>query len=189
MKKHMIAIAVAACAVAVQAASFNWTASGLASTKNIYAKDGSTLLATANSSAVLYLFDAATVSQDALLAALRGGKTIDGLTSVANQAIASNSRITAQAVTYGTAGKEYNFYMAVINGDDVFISASSSSSGQASDTSLIAINGMSTATKNVFGDAAYSSAGWYSTAAVPEPTSGVLLLLGMAGLALKRKRS
>ncbi len=32
----------------------------------------------------------------------------------------------------------------------------------------------------------YSSAGWYTTS-VPEPTSGLLLLLGMAGLALKRK--
>ena len=38
-----------------------------------------------------------------------------------------------------------------------------------------------------FGDvtATQSAAGW--TAAAPEPTSGLLLLLGMAGLALKRK--
>lgn len=34
--------------------------------------------------------------------------------------------------------------------------------------------------------AGYSGAGWYN---VPEPTSGLLLLLGMAGLALKRKRA
>ena len=33
------------------------------------------------------------------------------------------------------------------------------------------------------------SATAWSTAAVPEPTSGLLLLLGMAGLALKRKRA
>ena len=32
-----------------------------------------------------------------------------------------------------------------------------------------------------------TAGGWYS--AVPEPTSGLLLLLGMAGLALKRKRA
>ena len=40
-------------------------------------------------------------------------------------------------------------------------------------------------------DPAYGSgsAGAWTTAAVPEPTSGLLLLLGVAGLALKRKRA
>ena len=193
MKKVIIAIGIAALAVSVQAASFSWTASGLASTKNIYAKDGSTLLYAANDAAVLYLFDAGVVSQDTLLAGLRGGDAITDFTSVANQTIASNSRITTQAVSYGTAGNEYNFYMAVVNGDDVFLSASSSASAQASDTSLITINGMTSATKNTFADSdatfAANGAGWYSTAAVPEPTSGLLMLLGMAGLALRRRRA
>ena len=36
----------------------------------------------------------------------------------------------------------------------------------------------------------FQGAGWYSaTASVPEPTSGLLMLLGVAGLALKRKRA
>lgn len=38
-------------------------------------------------------------------------------------------------------------------------------------------------------DATTLSADSWSTASVPEPTSGLLLLLGMAGLALKRKRA
>ena len=38
------------------------------------------------------------------------------------------------------------------------------------------------------GNSTAGSTAW-STAAVPEPTSGLLLLLGMAGLALKRKRA
>jgi hypothetical protein len=35
----------------------------------------------------------------------------------------------------------------------------------------------------------FLSSSWTATSAVPEPTSGLLLLLGMAGLALKRKRA
>ena len=34
----------------------------------------------------------------------------------------------------------------------------------------------------------FVNAGWY-TASVPEPTSGLLLLLGVAGMALRRRRA
>ena len=35
----------------------------------------------------------------------------------------------------------------------------------------------------------FGSGGWYNVTAVPEPTSAMLVLLGVAGLALKRKRA
>ena len=190
MKRLMIAIAVAACAAVVNAASFNWSSSGFgAASKTINSKAG-TALYSDTTAFTLLLFDVGVTSQDALLAGLRGNKSVADFTSVASQTLGSNSQITAQDFTYGSAGSDYNFYFVIINGDDVFISASVSAAGQLADTSDVSFSGLGTATKNAFADTsatfAANGAGWY---AVPEPTSGLLLILGVAGLALKRKRA
>jgi len=184
----MIALAVAACAVAADAASFNWTSAGTNSGKTINSKAG-TALYSETTAFTLYLFDADVTSQAELLAGLRGNKGVTDFTSVTSQTLGDKSQITAKEFTYGETGNTYKYYMAIINGDDVFLSSSVSALGQASSTSAVSFSGLGSATKNAFGDAAYSSAGWYSTASVPEPTSGFLLLLGVAGLALKRKRA
>lgn len=49
-------------------------------------------------------------------------------------------------------------------------------------------DGLSELGTTIFGENGSAPITW-SAAAVPEPTSGLLLLLGMAGLALKRKRA
>ena len=186
MKKIMIALAAVALAVSAQAASFNWTSSGTASGKTINSIAGSALYST-ETAYTLYLFDAATVSQDALLAGLRDGGAITDYTSVKTQTLAANSQITATTFDYGQAGESYSFYFAVINGDDVFLSDSKTASGQTASTAAVSFSGVGTASKKNFGDADFSAGGWYT--AVPEPTSGLLMLVGLAGLALRRRRA
>ena len=185
MKKIMLAIAIAASAVIAQAASFNWTTTGTNASKTFYGSDGSSTIA----GMTVYLMDAATVSQGDLVTALRGGSSITDYTSVAKATLNTNSRLDATVVSYGEVGNFYDFYMAIVQDDYVFVSATVNATGQFSDTQAVTFSGVKTATQTVFADVstAYSTAGWYQTA--PEPTSGLLLLIGMAGLALKRKRA
>ena len=184
MKKLMIvavAVAVAACA---QAASFSWKTS--VSGKVYTPGDSSTLLA----SATAYLFDQSSVGQDSLVAAFKGG-TLDLTTgNISSQSISSGA-IASTSFTDGTAvGSTLTAYFATLvtvdEKDYLFISATGSGLGQEGKTTNINLNG--SASKNAVFDVAsgYQGAGWY---AVPEPTSGLLMLLGMAGLALRRRRA
>ena len=76
------------------------------------------------------------------------------------------------------AGNSYDFYFVLEDSGMEFTSATVTKSAQATSTVNIAFGNMTTQTQN--------TSNW---AAVPEPTSGLLLILGMAGLALKRKRA
>ena len=187
MKKLIMTLTVVAIATIANAAAFNWTSGGLGATAKTINSVGGTALYSTETAYTLYLFDAGVVSQSALLTALRDGNSITDFTAVKSQTLASNSQVTPTSFTYGDAGTQYSFYMAVVNGDDVFLSSSVSSLAQASDTVNVSFSGLGSATKVDMGEASYSTAGWYS--AVPEPTSGLLMLVGLAGLALRRRRA
>ena len=75
-------------------------------------------------------------------------------------------------------GNDYDFYFTIEDNGKTFTSATKSVGALATATATVQFGNMASATQN--------SSNW---AAVPEPTSGLLLLLGMAGLALKRKRA
>ena len=156
------------------------------------------------------LMDAKVTSQDALIKALRTAgadaetywsdlTTENGL--VGATAISSSNKIVAPTegneFKYGVGGSFYDMYYAVLvkeaNGNyDVLVSSLKTGlEGQDSDTTTISWSDNDTNSKKNFGTADFSGTnyGWYNTYAAPEPTSGLLLLLGVAGLALKRKRA
>lgn len=198
MKKLIIALGVAAFAVGVHAATYNWSVASTSAAFNGYestAGIGKVWTGASATSGLNYYFVAtATVSQGDLLEGLRGGKTMADYDTLASGTTTSSGvaqkAFSADSGLVGGDGK-MGAYFVIFSADEqyVYIGATSSvvadTSGGQSDYSI------NLATSKVLRDAdgttAYGSAGWY--AAAPEPTSGLLLLLGMAGLALKRKRA
>jgi len=144
-----------------------------------------------------FFFDANTTSQSALYSLFQSGTAIGTETAgyVGSATLASGS--AACDFSYGTQGdgQTYSYYFAIVDGSEkIYLS-----------NIVDAQSSASLAAKNVgFGDQYDYDAGnppnsfalpldsfaagghWI---AAPEPTSGLLLLLGMAGLALKRKRA
>lgn len=196
MKKLMIVAAVAMVAFASNASSFNWSNTGGASNGIIYDYTASsTALYSSTVAYTAYLFCTSDTTQADLLTALRKGDALSDYAIGGNSTttLNSSSKITkTDTFDYGVVGNYYDFYFAILDeaNNQVLISdIAANQLAQESATTTAAFSGSKTWSNQAFADATYSAAGWYSTAAVPEPTSGILLLLGFAGLALKRKRA
>ena len=164
MKKLLILAAVLVAGVAANAASFKWTAS------NAYASDGTTLY---NGTATLYAYVATADASTAFAVTTA---------TLVNGAIKSGEGYTVTGLTFDSdlmeVGTTYTAYMVIEDGGKAFTSSTKSVAPNVSTTQTIGFGSLKTATQN--------TSNW---AAVPEPTSGLLMLLGMAGLALRRKRA
>ena len=188
MKKLMIMLVAMAVVATVNAAAYSWKASsgrlfdGQGSeSANRYAGTG-------------YLFNVDTVSQASLLAAFASDEGVAAtLTSALSTGTFSSGRISTP-VAFTGPDANFTAYFAVFgkdaNGNDaIYISDTAPAQYTAVGEGAIVFNNQndySVGFKDV--SAGYSSAGWYA-ASVPEPTSGLLMLLGMAGLALRRRRA
>ena len=188
MKKLIVLGAIALATVTVNAASYSWQATS----GRLFDGQGS---ATANRYAGTgYLFNAATVSQTALLAAFAN----DTLTTTLSSALTTGAFSAGRAPESAEfAGPDANFtaYFAVFGkdasgNDAIYISDTTTGEYTNVGTGTVEFGQQNAYSSVGFTDASkgYSGAGWYAQS-VPEPTSGLLLLLGMAGLALKRKRA
>ena len=128
------------------------------------------------------------MAADTVTADLAAGKT-DSLVSKAVGPVKTTTNkgaFNAGSASGNVASGEQSFYLIVLNSGTLAKATSYASSAKVTatiDASLdttIAFQSMESATK--------STASWQAVA-THEPTSGLLLLLGVAGLALKRKRA
>ena len=189
MKKLMLALATVAMAAGVQAAAWTWTSDTYAA----ITPGGSDPLSGAN----IYLFfgyassSAANTAKADVLSSLRAGNAISGYSQSAT--LDSSGKLATTEFT-GPEGKQYAF--AVILADDAagnsYMLQTGNKNATGSDVGEAALSFDISSTTLKAIDATGSGAGWYMTkeaSAVPEPTSGLLMLLGVAGLALRRKRA
>ena len=182
MKKLVFMLAAAVAVVSVQAASVNWTCTNV--------KDGS-----GNPiSGVAYFINAATLSQSdfkALNGAAAFNTALSGMynytpATAGKYTIASTEAVENSALGLADA-TAYNVYLAVF--DTTTITDSSKyyltdvlelTTFSGTNTQQIKFGSQSTASQ---------AAGAWTSVNVPEPTSGLLMLVGLAGLALRRRRA
>ena len=192
MKKLMIALAVAAIAVASQAATVQWKSG--ASIQGADATqsgkfDGKALAA---NKFTMYVWDTLTKAEyDALdITSDSFYTTWSAKTDSAISKGVKASNATLGANAKNTAATDSTPYYAAIlftytdaNGKDWYIA------NKATVTTDSLGNGatLSNLAKNIGGGSGTAITGW--TAVAPEPTSGLLLLIGVAGLALRRRRA
>ena len=182
----MIALVAVAIGMVANAASFTWKAT------SGYLWDGADTPSKITSGSAYLLFTSALTQSDLVTAFAADAATAASTVaskSVSTGTIGDNARIADTAFTSDVTSDQ-TAYFVVFSGDNMYVSVTADAAYAAVGTESISFGSITSSSKT-FNDVAdgFAGAGWYGAAAVPEPTSGLLLLLGMAGLALKRKRA
>ncbi len=185
MKKLMIVAAIVCAAAVSHAAAFDWKTAKSGGAVNAY--EGGSIVAS-----TVYLFTSDKAS-DIVTAFAAGNDWTSGKLDSSSITAAGKIAVKSSTFEYGGSGVGatinaiFAFTENVGGQDYLYISSAASANGPATGSATITFTegGVSTALNDV--TAGYKGAGWYT--AVPEPTSGLLMLLGMAGLALRRRRA
>ena len=145
-----------------------------------------------------YLVDASVIKQDDFLTSLRteGLSALDKRIADADSVTSSSGTVKQKPFSYDgghAAGTTWNAYFALLASDAggasyVFLSDLIGATSQYGENEItFAQDEVGNSTVN-YGTAAFSGSGWYG-GVVPEPTSGLLLLLGVAALSLRRRKT
>ena len=183
MKKIMMAVAIVCASVMAHAASVSWSSGKMF----LPAADGSvsTTAAKATVNAYLFVVDAATYAGTDIDAIWGNyGTKLDTATKTGKTASLSSAVTLSDGADYGVGDSVYAFvvYTTTVDGQDYYI-ANKASTTLAS-AANVTVSAMGT---NVGGTGGAAITSW--TAAVPEPTSGLLMLVGLGALALRRRRA
>ena len=187
MKKLMIAVAVAAMAVIANAASVNWNSGTIYRASDAVGTTGSAAANKAGLNAVTAYLYALTADQYKAAQGMDTAtlyNTYIGTTATASKNSIGNGAANVIQTVGDASGIHYGLvlYVDTTNanlpeGKDAFVKAA------------LATADVGGATGVTVGNMITTSAVSSTWTAVPEPTSGLLMLVGLAGLALRRKRA
>ena len=183
MKKLIMTVAIVCAAVATQAASIDWSATWIVDSTGADLTSGTA-----------YLLTTGGYAMDSAIADLSAGN-FDASKAEMTQGITFNDSFGGNAMQNGASeltGSQ-SFYMVIISGKDFMVTDTITTAMKDLGDTGVAFGDLSTYNDATGGyDSLYK---WQtvqeqpSTGDVPEPTSGLLLLVGAAALALKRKQA
>ena len=178
MKKLMLMCVAVAVAAVAQAASINWTVS------NVYVPGSTDKITTGSCMAYLFVTDnttdvtgLTTTSLAAVQAVLNSGD----LTGLAGLAAMTKANTAGASGLTGFSSGSLSAFVVLIDSLNAATAGNYMITGEKS-VSFTSATGAKTL---IYGSQAGNT---WQTAAVPEPTSAMLLVLGVAALALRRKQ-
>ena len=190
MKKLIIASIAAVVGLAVNAATVDWqvqitggSSSGAYNGYTAYLVNASAWDAATISAAT---FSDSSIVLDSTTFNAGSGKSSKTYTTLKSDGTTAGTRSVALSDTIVSSTGTLDVYYVLLNTNkdpNEYYTIADTLSGRLESGSE------SLGTHTITSNSTLTSASWTQVGAVPEPTSGLLMLLGMAGLALRRKRA